>query len=67
VAVVGLVWGGAVVADSPQFSTIVTEVSDPQYVGTALTMQVPAAVAAACSRLPLILILLSFFRLFPSS
>jgi len=36
---VGLVWGFWVVADSAQFSTIVTEVSDPRYVGTALTLQ----------------------------
>lgn len=37
---VSLVWGIAVVADSAQFSTIVSEVSHPSYVGTALTMQV---------------------------
>jgi MFS family permease len=36
---VGLVWGFAVVADSAQFSTMVTEVSDQAYVGTALTVQ----------------------------
>ncbi len=36
---IGLVWGYWVVADSAQFSTIVTEVTDPRYVGTALTMQ----------------------------
>lgn len=35
----GLVWGFWVVADSAQFSTIVTEVTDPDYVGTALTLQ----------------------------
>ena len=35
----GLVWGFTVVADSAQFSTIVTELGDPMYVGTALTMQ----------------------------
>ena len=34
-----LVWGFAVVADSAQFSTAVSELSDPHYVGTALTMQ----------------------------
>jgi MFS family permease len=33
------VWGVAVVADSAQFSTIVSEVSDMRYIGTALTMQ----------------------------
>jgi MFS family permease len=36
---VALVWGFSVVADSAQFSAIVSEVSDPRYVGTALTMQ----------------------------
>ncbi|MGI9604558.1 MAG: MFS transporter [Acidimicrobiales bacterium] len=36
---VGLVWGFWVVADSAQFSTIVTEVTDARYVGTALTLQ----------------------------
>jgi MFS family permease len=36
---VGLVWGYWVVADSAQFSTVVTEVTDSRYVGTALTMQ----------------------------
>ena len=39
VLVVGLVWGFAVVADSAQFSTLVTETSDQAYVGTALTLQ----------------------------
>ncbi|MFQ5777728.1 MAG: MFS transporter [Terriglobia bacterium] len=34
-----LVWGIAVVADSAQFSTIISEVSDHRYVGTALTVQ----------------------------
>jgi MFS family permease len=36
---VGLVWGFTVVADSAQFSTIVTEFADQAYVGTALTLQ----------------------------
>lgn len=35
----GLVWGFWVVADSAQFSTILTEVADQSYVGTALTLQ----------------------------
>ena len=39
VLAVGLVWGFAVVADSAQFSTIVSEVADQLYVGTALTLQ----------------------------
>lgn len=36
---VALVWGFTVVADSAQFSTVVTELADQSYVGTALTLQ----------------------------
>ena len=39
VVILGLVWGFAVVADSAQFSTMVTELADQAYVGTALTLQ----------------------------
>jgi MFS family permease len=39
VVVFGLIWGFWVVADSAQFSTIVTEVADQRFVGTALTVQ----------------------------
>lgn len=38
-AVITLVWGATVVADSAQFSTCVTELADPRYIGTALTIQ----------------------------
>ena len=34
-----LIWGIAVVADSAQFSAAVSELGDPRYVGTALTIQ----------------------------
>ena len=34
-----LVWGFAIVADSAQFSTCATELAEPAYVGTALTLQ----------------------------
>lgn len=37
--IVAAVWGATVVADSAQFSACVTELGDPRYVGTALTMQ----------------------------
>ncbi len=37
---ISLIWGIAVIADSAQFSTIISEVSDKSYVGTALTCQV---------------------------
>lgn len=39
VLLIGLLWGFWVVADSAQFSTLVTEVADQSYVGTALTLQ----------------------------
>jgi MFS family permease len=34
-----LVWGMSVIADSAQFSACVTELADPAYMGTALTLQ----------------------------
>jgi MFS family permease len=37
--VVAIVWGITVIADSAQFSTAITELSPPAYVGTALTTQ----------------------------
>lgn len=37
--VICLLWGFSVVADSAQFSAAVSELSDPRYVGTALTIQ----------------------------
>jgi MFS family permease len=40
VVALGLIWGFAVVADSAQFSSIITEVAPPHAVGTALTFQV---------------------------
>jgi MFS family permease len=42
ILLVGLVWGFVVVADSAQFSTMVTELADQAYVGTALTLQTAA-------------------------
>jgi len=37
--IIALIWGFAVVADSAQFSTAVSELSNRTYIGTALTMQ----------------------------
>jgi MFS family permease len=34
-----LLWGFAVVADSAQFSACITELCEPEYLGTALTLQ----------------------------
>jgi MFS family permease len=36
---IAAIWGATVVADSAQFSACVTELGDPQYIGTALTIQ----------------------------
>jgi len=38
-AVVCLVWGFFVIADSAQFSAAISELADPRYVGASLTMQ----------------------------
>jgi MFS family permease len=35
----GLIWGATIVADSAQFSAAVTELAEPAYMGTALTLQ----------------------------
>jgi MFS family permease len=42
---VAIVWGVTVIADSAQFSTAITELSPPAYVGTALTTQTSAGFA----------------------
>src|SRR3989441_1404936 len=36
---VAAIWGATVIADSAKFSACVTELGDPQYLGTALTIQ----------------------------
>lgn len=36
---IAAIWGASVVADSAQFSSCITELGDPQYIGTALTLQ----------------------------
>ena len=54
VIVVGLVWGVAVVADSAQFSTVVTELADQAYVGTALTVQLAVGFALTAATIWLV-------------
>jgi MFS family permease len=39
VTLIALIWGFTVVADSAQFSTAVSELAEPDYMGTALTLQ----------------------------
>lgn len=57
VLVVGLVWGFTVVADSAQFSTIVTELADQAYVGTAVTLQLAVGFSLTVATIWLIPIL----------
>jgi MFS family permease len=45
VLALGLVWGFSVVADSAQFSTLVTELAEQAYVGTALGFQMAVGFA----------------------
>ena len=39
ITIVALIWGASVIADSAQFSTALTELSEEAYRGTALTFQ----------------------------
>ncbi len=54
VLLVSLVWGFAVIADSAQFSTMVTELADQAYVGTALTLQLAVGFAITVATIWLI-------------
>jgi MFS family permease len=54
VLLVSLVWGLAIVADSAQFSTMVTELADQTYVGTALTLQLAGGFALTVATIWLI-------------
>jgi MFS family permease len=57
VLVVAVVWGFAVVGDSAQFSTMVTEHADQAYVGTALTLQLALGFTLSVATLWLIPVL----------
>ena len=61
VLLVSLVWGFTIVADSAQFSTMVTELSDQAYVGTALTLQLAGGFALTVATIWLIPYLQGFF------
>jgi MFS family permease len=54
VLLVGLIWGFSVVADSAQFSTMVTELGDQAYVGTTLTFQLAAGFAVTVATIWLV-------------
>jgi len=36
---IAIIWGVTIIPDSPQYSAMITELSDPDYVGTALALQ----------------------------
>ena len=61
VLTVSLVWGLTVVADSAQFSTMVTELADQAYVGTALTLQLAVGFALTVATIWLIPLLENAF------
>ncbi|BAV50540.1 MFS transporter [Mesorhizobium sp. 113-1-2] len=44
-AAVAILWGTTVIGDSAQFSAMATELSDPRYVGTALSLQLSIGIA----------------------
>jgi MFS family permease len=58
---VGLIWGFTSVADSAQFSTMITETADQSYVGTALTVQLATGFAVTVVTIWLIPILQDLF------
>ncbi|HEV8305833.1 MAG TPA: MFS transporter [Gemmatimonadales bacterium] len=49
-----LLWGVTVVADSAQFSTAVSELAPPEYVGTALTLQTSLGFLLTCATIYLL-------------
>lgn len=57
---VAILWGITVIADSAQFSTAVTELSQPAYVGTALTIQTCVGFALTMVSIWIIPILVSW-------
>ncbi|MGX5845642.1 MFS transporter [Mesorhizobium sp. PL10] len=42
---IAVLWGMTVIGDSAQFSAMITELSDPRYVGTALSLQLSVGIA----------------------
>ena len=54
---IALVWGCAIVGDSAQFSTMVTELADQAYVGTALALQLAVGFALTVATIWLVPVL----------
>lgn len=61
ILLVGLIWGFTAVADSAQFSTMVTETADQSYVATALTVQLASGFVITVVTIWLIPILQDLF------
>jgi hypothetical protein len=49
-----VVWGAAVIADSAQFSAAVTELAEPAYAGSALTLQLAFGFALTIASIRLV-------------
>jgi hypothetical protein len=49
-----LVWGASVIADSAQFSAALTELVDPRYAGSALTLQLALGFALTIATIRLV-------------
>ncbi|HEX9926737.1 MAG TPA: MFS transporter [Anaerolineae bacterium] len=60
VSLIALIWGFTVVADSAQFSSAVSELSLPEYSGTALTMQTSMGFLLTLASIRLIPVLVSW-------
>jgi predicted MFS family arabinose efflux permease len=54
-----LVWGAAVIADSAQFSAAMTELADPAYAGSALTLQLAMGFALTVASIRLVPVVVS--------
>jgi phosphoglycerol transferase MdoB-like AlkP superfamily enzyme len=57
---IAILWGITVIADSAQFSTAVTELSQPAYVGTALTIQTCVGFALTVASIRMIPVVVSW-------
>src|SRR5262249_61389952 len=49
-----LIWGASVIADSAQFSAAVTELAEPAYAGSALTLQLAVGFALTIASIRLV-------------
>jgi MFS family permease len=57
---IAILWGITIIADSAQFSTAVTELSQPAYVGTALTIQTCVGFALTVASIWMIPVIVSW-------